>query len=365
MRILISTDTVGGVWDHTVALAAALQERGHSVLLAVLGEARDSRLAALPDGVEVTWRPYRLEWMLVEESEIVDAGNWLRDTAKLWQADLVHLNQMAYAAAGFAMPTLVVVHSDVLSWHSEAQGREAPREEWLRYRRWVGAGLGAADVVAAPTSYQAELVHRHYGIPGVRVVHNGIPVPQGRRVRAEHPLVLSVGRAWDAAKGMRVLDDAVGRLGSAAPPAHLLGETRGPHGQAFGPRHLTAHGRVERAVVDEWFDRASVYVAASLYEPFGLAPAEAALRGCALVLSDIASFRELWDGCARFFPRGDAAALAETIAELAADGETSAALAQAARTRAMRRYTTKHMAAAYLELYESMLAVVAGRIATV
>ena len=44
------------------------------------------------------------------------------------------------------------------------------------------------------------------------------------------------------------------------------------------------------------------------YEPFGLAVLEAAQAGCALVLSDIPTFRELWNGAAQFVPPGDDAA---------------------------------------------------------
>ena len=43
---------------------------------------------------------------------------------------------------------------------------------------------------------------------------------------------------------------------------------------------------------------AAIYVAPALYEPFGLTVLEAALSGCSLVLSDIPSFRENWDGAA-------------------------------------------------------------------
>lgn len=63
MKILLTTDTVGGVWDHTVTLARELDAAGHEVLVAVIGEPRDERLAALPAGVQVVWRAYRLEWM--------------------------------------------------------------------------------------------------------------------------------------------------------------------------------------------------------------------------------------------------------------------------------------------------------------
>jgi glycogen synthase len=361
MRILITTDTVGGVWDHTVTLARGLHGAGHQVLLAVLGEPRDARLAALPDGVEVTWRRYRLEWMPDAGADVAAAGTWLRATAALWQADVVHLNQTAYATAGFDAPTLAVVHSDVLSWYLETLGTAAPREGWAEYTRWVCDGLAAADVVAAPTAYQADLVRRHYGRSSVRVIHNGVDAPEREPAgRGPGVLALSVGRCWDEAKGAHVLDEAVGRLGDRAPETHLLGELAGPNGGAFVPRHLNAHGRVERGEVDAWMERADIYVAPSLYEPFGLAPLEAALRGCALLLSDIGSFRELWDGCAVFVPRGDAAALAGALAALAADTERRAALAVAARTRARRRYSAARMLSTYLGLYREMAAAVVG-----
>jgi len=363
MRVFLTTDTVGGVWDHTVTLARELHQAGCQVLVAVLGEPRDERLAHLPEGVEVTWRPYRLEWMPDAEADVAAAGEWLRRTAELWEAEVVHLNQMAYAVEDFPAPVLVAVHSDVLSWFGEVRG-EAAGTEWAQYARWVRLGLAAADAVVTPTAYQSELTGRHYGRAADRVIHNGITPPDARPRRAGAPLVLTVGRAWDPAKGVHVLDEAMqilgNQLGDDAPPAHLLGETMAPHGERFESRFLVAHGRVERAEVDAWLERGTVYVGASVYEPFGLAPLEAAFRGCALVLSDIGSFRELWEGCAAFFRPGDPASLAEALAGLCEDPKRRARLASAARTRAGRRYTARRMAADYLALYRELRAAHAG-----
>jgi glycogen(starch) synthase len=44
------------------------------------------------------------------------------------------------------------------------------------------------------------------------------------------------------------------------------------------------------------------------YEPFGLSVLEAALSGCALVLGDIASLREVWGGAACYVRPGDSRA---------------------------------------------------------
>lgn len=356
MKILLTTDTVGGVWDHTVTLARELDGAGHEVLVAVIGEPRDERLAALPVGVQVVWRAYRLEWMRDADDDVRAAGGWLAGLAEVWGADVVHLNQIACAARPFPAPVLVAVHSDVLSWFPHVVGHEAPADDWAAYGRWLRDGLHAAQAVVTPTAYQAELTRRYYGAEVTRVIHNGIAVDDdaGPAGRAE-PLVLCVGRLWDRGKGADVLDEAAGLLGADGPPVHVVGETTAPHGEVCAVRHVTAHGRVERAQVDEWMRRASIYVAPSRYEPFGLAPLEAALHGCALVLSDIGTFRELWDGCAEFFPSGDAAALARAIRRVDQDAKLRDRLAKAARTRALRRYTAKRMAAEYIELYRQMM----------
>lgn len=353
MKVLLTTDTVGGVWDHTVTLARELDAAGHEVLVAVIGEPRDERLASLPVGVQVVWRQYRLEWMAGAEDDVQAAGEWLRGLCTLWAADVVHLNQVAYAAQDFSAPVLVAVHSDVLSWFSQVEGRDAPPAEFGPYRQWLRAGLLAADAVVTPTAYQGELLRRHYGVDATSVIHNGIHFAADEPAPRPDPLVLTVGRLWDMGKGVDVLDAAAGLLGDGGPPVHVIGETAA-HGDAYQPRHVVSHGRVERAQVDEWMRRASIYAAPSRYEPFGLAPLEAALHGCALVLSDIGSFRELWEGCAEFFPAGDAAALADAIRRLADDPKRRERLATGARTRAARRYTAARMAGEYIDLYHEL-----------
>jgi glycogen(starch) synthase len=355
MKVVLTTDTVGGVWDHTVTLARELDAAGHEVLCAVLGEPRDERLAALPAGVQVVWRAYRLEWMQDCAADVQAAGEWLRGLAEVWCADLVHLNQIAYAVHDFPAPVLVAVHSDVLSWWPHVHGREAPADDWGEYERWLRAGLRAADAVVTPTAYQAALVRRYYGVEPTAVIHNGIHFGDQEPPPRDGGLVLSVGRLWDRGKGVDLLDEAARLLGDDAPEIHVIGETVAPHGEEFGVRNVVAHGRVERAQVDEWMRRASLYVAPSRYEPFGLAPLEAALHGCALVLSDIGTFRELWDGCAEFFPSGDALALAQAIRRLTNDGVRRERLARAARTRAARRYTAGRMASEYIDLYHQMI----------
>src|SRR5207244_3630962 len=102
------------------------------------------------------------------------------------------------------------------------------------------------------------------------------------------------------------------------------------------------------------FGHAAIYALPARYEPFGLSALEAALAGCALVLGDIPSLRELWDGAARFVPPDDAGALREALRELICDPQLRAGLGIKAR-RAAEQYTPRKMAGEYLKVYSGMM----------
>jgi glycosyltransferase involved in cell wall biosynthesis len=115
-------------------------------------------------------------------------------------------------------------------------------------------------------------------------------------------------------------------------------------------------GRLSQAELGGWLERARLYVSPARYDPFGLLPLQAALAGCALLLSDIRSYRELWDGVAAFFDAGDAAGFRRRWSELLEDDETCLAMARRARARALERFGARRMANEYLRLYESLVA---------
>jgi glycosyltransferase involved in cell wall biosynthesis len=86
------------------------------------------------------------------------------------------------------------------------------------------------------------------------------------------------------------------------------------------------------------------------YEPFGLAPLEAACSGAALVLGRIDSLREIWGEDALYVEPDDAAELCAAVTRLVEDPilrHRSAARAEA-RARGM---SSRRMADAYTALY--------------
>jgi glycogen(starch) synthase len=104
-----------------------------------------------------------------------------------------------------------------------------------------------------------------------------------------------------------------------------------------------------------WYAQAAVFVAPSRYEPFGLAVLEAALAGCALVLGDVPTLRELCAGAAMFVPPDDREQLAYALGSLIEDEDLRATLGRLARKRAAT-FSAARMTAAYRNAYAEVIA---------
>jgi hypothetical protein len=59
-------------------------------------------------------------------------------------------------------------------------------------------------------------------------------------------------------------------------------------------RRVRCLGPLEASELAGWMHRAAIYALPARYEPFGLSALEAAQAGCALVLGDLSSLREVW-----------------------------------------------------------------------
>jgi glycosyltransferase involved in cell wall biosynthesis len=162
----------------------------------------------------------------------------------------------------------------------------------------------------------------------------------------------TAGRLWDDGKNLATLDRAAARL---AIPVEAAGPLQGPNGARVALQHLRTLGRLSDEAVAARLARRPIFVSVASYEPFGLAVLEAAQAGCALVLSDTPTFRELWDGAALFVPADDEAAIADAIQGLADDPARRFDVGAAARERA-RAYSVEAMTDGLLAVYRSLLA---------
>jgi glycogen synthase len=229
------------------------------------------------------------------------------------------------------------------------EGGEAP-ERWDEYRRRVGRGLQAADLVVAPTRAMLGQTERHYGpLRATRVIPNG-RAPERFPPLVKERFVIAAGRLWDRAKNLSALAAAAPAL---AWPVLLAGEGQHPEGGAPGLAQVELLGHLPSDELAALLGRAPIYALPAYYEPFGLSALEAALARCALVLGDIDSLRELWEGAAMFVAPGDPEALVKVLGELIDDPVRRERLGRAARRRALA-LTPQRMAAEYLRCYHEL-----------
>ncbi len=357
LRLLLTTDTVGGVWQYSTDLAGALAERGVETVLAQLGpppsDIQRAEARAIPGATFIeTGLP--LDWLSDGPAPVLAAGAEIGRLARLHGVDLVQLNMPTLAAsADPGVPMLAVTHGCVSTWWQHGRPGIALDPSFAWHRDLTDAGLRAADRVVAPSAGYAEVVQLYYGLPALpTVVHNGRAPLVTPRSEPAQDCVLTVGRLWDAVKGAELLDAVAGQL---SVPFHAAGAVTGPHGESVRLENLHLLGQLASAALAKRLAARPIFVSAACFEPFGLAVLEAAAAGCALVLADIPVFRELWEGAALFVAPREPAAYHAATEQLIGDLTLRRRLGVAATVRA-RCYTPARMADAMLPLYRRLLA---------
>ncbi|WP_119300738.1 glycosyltransferase family 4 protein [Dongia deserti] len=343
-RILMTADAVGGVWQYCLELAAGLCRAGSEVWMAVMGPApsqgqlQSTHIA----GLRILHGDFRLEWMVDAEADLGRAGDWLLTLADALRPDIVHLNGYAHAALPWRRPVVVVAHSCVITWWRAVHRCEAP-QEWDRYRNFVARGLEAADLVIAPTLAFLRALRATYRFdtPSCAIWNGRSRTPES--TGAKQRVVMTAGRLWDAAKNVAILTRAAEHVPY---PIWVAGADM----TQDCPASVLPLGRLDECEMRQRLADAMVFAIPARYEPFGLTAVEAAQARCALVLGDIDTQRELWDGAAIFVPPDDSAALARHLNRLLEQPQLAAALGALAHRRASR-FTAERMVHRYLHAY--------------
>lgn len=334
-RVLMTTDTVGGVWTFTLELAQQLSNLGIEVVMAALGRAPNpqqiSDVERVPDLVVLT-SDFKLEWMEEPWSDVEESGRWLVRLEREYRPDIVHLNSFGHGHLPWSAPAILTAHSCVLSWWAAVKKEPAP-DAWNRYRRAVTRSLDGVNLVTSPTAAMASTLAENYGFPRSLCV----VIPNGRAKNQFHPgpkelFVFSAGRLWDEAKNVT----AVARAAATLPwPVYAAGEIEHPNGGTAHFEGVRMLGRLSPSELAEWLSRAAIFALPARYEPFGLSALEAGLSGCALVLGDIPSLREVWGDAALFVPPDDRNALTAAIHLLNDDRDAREEMSRRSYARAL------------------------------
>lgn len=356
MRLLITTDTVGGVWRFGVELVQGLLEAGDSVALVSFGRAPSESQSLECERLSRRWDQQfqytpseaPLEWMQENGRTFEEGIAALQKAAHAFGAELLHSSQYCYAAARLGIPAVVTAHSDVLSWAEACRGRPLEDSAWLRrYCALVQTGLDHAAAVVAPTKWMLCTLGNHFALSTEkRTIANGISIPPS--LVAERNLqAVTAGRLWDEAKDISLLRSVRSNV-----PLIIAGAAACEGTEATLIPDARYCGDLPQEQLWWLFSRSAIYICTSRYEPFGLAPLEAALCGCAVVARDIEPLREVWVDGAVFF--SDADHLSYLLKALTEDPVRLRRQQQLSFARA-RQFTSERMVADYRSLYASVM----------
>ena len=358
MRVLMTTDTVGGVWTFTKELAGGLLENDCAVALVSLGREPSPEQKAWAQEQSAQWGPrfryealdFPLEWMSDNRRAFSEAAPLLVRIAKEFDADVLLSSQYCFGALQCDIPRVVVAHSDVLSWAEACRPNGLQHSEWLdTYRKLVQNGLNHADALVAPTQWMIDALAGNFRLPrdhevivnGRTLIGTGSDAP--RKMQA-----VSAGRLWDEAKNLRMLEKVDSPI-----PLLIAGETEYESASlTLGGADIRLVGALDEHNLIKLFRESAIYICTSRYEPFGLAPLEAAQCGCAVLANDIPPLREVWEDAALYFSGPES--LSSWLWRLSDHPWLLNEVREIARTRAME-FTAERMTRGYMDLFRSML----------
>jgi glycosyltransferase involved in cell wall biosynthesis len=345
----------GGQNVYVAALAVALAERGHTVVVHTR-RTSESQPASVPlaPGVTVEYVPAGPPAPIAKDDlppympEFTDrlADRWAMEPPDVAHAHFWMSGQAALQAAdGFpVVQTFHALGTVKRRWQGEADTSPAHR---IDTEREIGK---RADAVLATCSDEvSELCAM--GIPQQRVavVPCGVDLsafcPDGPVApRTGQQLILSIGRMVPR-KGVDTVIAALRQL----PEAQLMIAGGSPDDEeAVRLRELAAGygledrvhviGSVPRTRVPALMRSADVVVTVPWYEPFGMVPVEAMACGVPVVASAVGGHLDTVAGCGVLVPPRRPRALARALKDVLGDPDKRARLGAAGARRARERY---------------------------
>jgi glycosyltransferase involved in cell wall biosynthesis len=298
--------------------------------------------------------------------------------ARAHEFDVVHDNQtlgtalLKLPAAG--LPLVGTIHHPITA-DRRLDLAAAPLRKQLTLRRWYGflkmQAKVARQIPLAVTPSQNSLDDsvKDFGIrpDQLVVVPIGVDVdrfgPRGERVPGR---IVAMCSADVPLKGLSVLLRALAVLPRDVDVQLVVVAKPTPGGPTeklvaelgLATRVQFVSGLSDDEVA-ELMASAELAVVPSLYEGFSLPAVEAMASGTPLIASDVASLPEVVgrDGtCGLLVPPGNVQGFADAITQLHADPARRAAMGQAARSRAVEKFSWAATAAATAEVYRRAIA---------
>ncbi len=390
MRILLVSDyatPTGGAELMILSLREALRRRGH--------DARLFASSARPLGAlsQADYECFGISSRLRGLVQVANPSAYLRlrNVLAQFRPDVVHvrlfLSQLSPAILPLLRDTPAIYH---VAWYRpicpigtkmlpdgspcrEPAGAACLRNRCFPAYAWPTAMLqmklwrhwrDAFDLIVANSDATRRRLEAE-AIEPVEVIWNGVPVQPARRHLSPRPTIVFAGRLVPE-KGADVLVEAFAMLRARIPEARLVIAGDGPEWNRLQAHisRLRLNGSVDllgylsRPDLEERFRDAWIQVVPSRWEePFGIAAAEALMRGAALVASRTGGLSEIVQHgqTGILVPPGDSGALTEALVSLLENPLRVESMGKNGRDFALRHLTEDAFVDRFEKLYQRLL----------
>lgn len=363
-----------GIGYYVYNLSRELLDRGHSVTVVCRGSLTTERLRV--DGIDVVKAPFVPVYPFHIDVHGIFVNRVLDSMAD--DLDLVHAHEPLTPVVKTDVPLVTTIHTSVIE-----DARQMDQGELSEYLYGLTARVTSKRIIAKQAARSAsvstvaqsvaEELSEYYGLDDVHVVGNGVNPEEFHPVDepADEPYLLYVGRL-DHRKGIGdLLDAAETLLPGRDLTLKIVG--KGPLGEKYRQRvrdrgladDVEFLGHVDREVLVDLYQRATVCVIPSHYEGLPTVLLEAMAAGRPVVATAVSGCLDVVDDDenAVLVPPRDPPALAAAVDELLDDPARRDRLGAAARETVLAEYTWSAIADKYEALYEAAVGEAAPRVA--
>lgn len=356
-RLLMTTDVVSEVWNYTSALCRALLQHGNIDILLVSFGGKPSQThieESQKSNFNVKYSDFPIETKynsLFEWPSPEEIKKYLKNIIKEFNPDFIHLNH--YMDDTFKTPTVLTVHSDMLSWLKwvKNKGRSLNyTDNLLKYKLSIYQMLNKVDAVITTSRSIAENILDIYDFRNrIKIIHNGID-GNPHFNPPDKPSIVSKGDFVDKSKNLHLLTGIATKL-----PDNINIKVIGQGPERKFKNRIEYLDKLTHEETLDVYRNSSIFLALSSYETFGLSMIEAAYSNCAIIANDIPIFRELWGDSASIFRRDDLNSFIRALNNLIENEDLLKVTAKNCQTKALSTFSSKRMAFEYLNFYKFIL----------
>ncbi len=383
LQIHFRYDRFGGGERYFINLCAALEEKGHTVIVVSTHH---------PDNYRARGR----------KEFFIDRSFGLRTGYKMWgivkdiikneDPDIIHLHETMFFISPFIIrkliklkPTVQTLHNSIFFCPSQTKilpggdicnygiGTKCISSHCLReinlplafVMYWRVVVARKVDKVIVPSYYLKDESLRN-GISSEKIElipHFTDKNPENKYIEPEANTILFIGRI-DPLKGIRELVHALSLIKERPWKAYIIGTGDEPEKYIKLSQDLGLGERIiflknlDYEDIDEYYQKASIVVFPSMCaESFGLVGIEAMSFGRPVVAFDVGGPREwLVDGETGFLvKRGDIRGLADRIFQLMEDGQLARKMGQQGQKRVEKYYRKEIHLKQLLNIYKEAI----------